>query len=158
MQQTTNTMRQTQEAQAQEEQAKSSSLFGDFSKLIGQFKLPGIDLDAILEGRRKDIEALAAANQSALEGIQSLSKKQAEILLITLDELQSLVKHRTSSEDATASASTSEAVKHALERAFANMRELAEVAYKGQSEAFAIISQRIRENIQELKALKQPTK
>ena len=143
--------------QPKTEQAASTNLFGDFSKLLEQFKLPGIDLNAMIEARRKDIEALAAANRTALEGIQTLGQKQAEILRTTMDELQSLVKQLTTPGSAT-SASTSEAVQQALQKAFANMRELAELAYKSQSDAFAVVSQRVQENMQEMKTLLQPKK
>ncbi|TMH73841.1 MAG: phasin family protein [Betaproteobacteria bacterium] len=141
--------------QAKAGQATSTSLFGDFSKLIEQFKLPGIDLNALMEARRKDIDALAAANRTALEGIQSLNQKQAEILRATMDQLQSIVK--TAAGSAT-SASTGEIVQQALQKAFLSMRELAEVAYKSQSDAFAVVSQRAQENIQEVKGLLQPKK
>jgi phasin family protein len=137
-------------------QATPAALFGDFSKLIEQFKLPGIDLNAILEARRKDIEALAAANRTALEGIQSLSQKQAEILRTTMDQLQLLVKHMASG--SATSANTSEVVQQTMQKAFASMRELAEAAYKSQSDAFAVVSQRVQENIQEVKSLLQPKK
>ena len=141
--------------QAKAGQATSTSLFGDFSKLIEQFKLPGIDLNALMEARRKDIDALAAANRTALEGIQSLNQKQAEILRATMDQLQSIVK--TAAGSAT-SARTGEIVQQALQKAFLSMRELAEVAYKSQSDAFAVVSQRAQENIQEVKGLLQPKK
>jgi hypothetical protein len=37
------------------------------------------------------------------------------------------------------------------------MRELAEAAYKSQSDTFTVISQRVQENMQELKTLLKPT-
>jgi phasin family protein len=135
--------------------ATPAGLFGDLSKLIEQFKLPGIDLNAVMEARRKDIEALAAANRTALEGFQSLSQKQAEILRTTMDQLQSLARHMAST-GGMPSAGTREVVQQALQKTFESMRELAETAYKSQSDAFAVVSQRVQENIQEVKALMQP--
>src|SRR6266404_2837445 len=122
--------------QAKAGQATSTSLFGDFSKLIEQFKLPGIDLNALMEARRKDIDALAAANRTALVGIQSLNQKQAEILRATMDQLQSIVK--TAAGSAT-SVSLVEIAQQALQKAFLSIWELAEVAYKSQSDAFAVV-------------------
>jgi phasin family protein len=138
-------------------QSTAAGLFGDFTKLIEQFKLPGIDLNAVMEARRKDIGALAAANRTALEGIQSLSQKQAEILRSTMDQLQSLVKQMTTTGNAT-SAGTREVVQQALQKTFESMRDLAETAYKSQSDAFAVVNHRVQENIQEVKALLQPKK
>ena len=134
-----------------------TNLFGEFGKLIEQFKLPGIDVNALMEARRKDIEALAAANRVAMEGIQSLSQKQAEILRTTMDQLQSLVKQVTTAGSAT-SAGTGEVVQQALQKAFANMRELAEAAHKSQFDALAVVRQRVHENIEEVKMLLQPKK
>ena len=51
--------------------------FGDFTKMLEQFKLPGFDVPAIMEARRKDMEALVQANQTAFQGMQSLAQKQA---------------------------------------------------------------------------------
>jgi phasin family protein len=135
--------------------ATPGSLFGDLSKLIEQFKLPGIDLNAVMEARRKDIEALAAANRTALEGFQSLSQKQAQMLRTTMDQLQSLVRQMATTGGAT-SASTREVVQQTLQKTFESMRELAETAYKSQSDAFALVSRRVQENVEEVKALLQP--
>ncbi|MGF6601275.1 hypothetical protein P3T23_006017 [Paraburkholderia sp. GAS448] len=38
------------------ESSNTKSLFVDYARFFGQFKLPGIDLAAMLERRRKDIE------------------------------------------------------------------------------------------------------
>jgi len=47
-------------------------------------------------------------------------------------------------------------VQQALQKALANMRELAEAGYKAQADTFAVVSRRVQENIQELKTLLQP--
>jgi phasin family protein len=137
--------------------ATPQNLMSELTQLVQQFKLPGIDLTAVMESRRKDIEALATANRTALEGIQSLGQKQVEILRSTIDELQSLIKTATA-KDPSSLAATGELVQAAIQRAFANMRELADVAYKSQSEAAAVVSRRVQENIEELKALVSPKK
>src|SRR5262249_25431760 len=50
--------------------------FADFNKMLEQFRLPGFDVPAVMEARRKDVEALVAANQTALRGMQSLAQQQ----------------------------------------------------------------------------------
>ena len=133
--------------------AAPQKLMSDFTKLFEQFKLPGIDLNAVLESRRKDIDALAAANRTALEGAQALGQKQIDVLRTTIDEVQSMLKQ---SKDTPAAAR--ELVNQAVQKAFANMRELADVAYRSQSEAAAVVSRRVQENIEELKTLVQAKK
>jgi phasin family protein len=136
--------------QAETGKTAPQQLMSEFTKLFEQFKLPGIDLNAVLESRRKDIDALAAANRTALEGAQSLAQKQLDVLRTTIDEVQSMLKQ---SKDVPAPAAARELVNQAVQRAFTNMRELADVAYKSQSEAVAVVSRRVQENIEELKTL-----
>ena len=135
----------------------SAGLIAEFQKLIEQCKLPGVDMNAVLEARRKDLEAWMAANRSALEGMQALGQKQAETLRNTAEQLQTIVKQLASTGSATA-ASTGETMQQALHKTFANMQELAEAARKSQSDAFSIISRRVHENMDELRNLLQPKK
>src|SRR5574337_830130 len=142
-------MQQTQAAQAE-----SPILVGSFSKLIEQFKLPAIDLGAVADMWRKDVEALATAHRTTLEAIQSAGSRQVEFLRTTLDEIQALVKPAAAS-DGAASATRGEVAQQFLQKTYANVRELVEAAYKSQSDVFAVLSQRGQENLQEVKALLQ---
>ncbi len=136
-----------------------TNLFGDIVKLLEQYKLPGIDIAAIIEMRRKDIEALMTANRVALEGAQSVGQKQVEILRSTLDQLSSLIQQATASGSMTEKTTkTGELVQQGLQRALENMRELAETAYKSQSDTYAVLTKRIQENLDEARALLGPEK
>lgn len=137
------------------ESTNSNSLFAEYMKLIKQFKLPGIDASAVLESRRKDIEALAAANTTALTGMQSLGQKQMAILSATMTRLQSLVAQQNGTQSKPAAG---EATQQALRKALADMQELAETAYRAQADSYAVISKRVAENVEELKALLKPAK
>ena len=59
---------------------KTTLPFADIGKLLEQYKLPGVDMSSIVESRRKDIEAIAQANQLALKGVASIANKQAEFV------------------------------------------------------------------------------
>ena len=52
----------------------------DLTKMMGQFKMPGIDANAMVRAGRKNMEALVAANQLAAEGLQTVARRQAEIM------------------------------------------------------------------------------
>jgi phasin family protein len=137
------------------ESTNPNSLFAEYIKLIKQFKLPGIDVSTVLESRRKDIEALAAANTTALTGMQSLGQKQMEILSATMTRLQSLVAQQSGAQSKPAAG---EAMQQALHKALADIQELAETAYRAQADSYAVISKRVAENVEELKALLQPAR
>jgi phasin family protein len=135
----------------------TSNPFIDFTKMLQQFKLPGVDMASIVDARRKDIEALAEANKIAYEGMKALAQKQADILRTTMEEIQASAKGMTTGDNPLANAGQQgELAQQSVQKAFANMRELAEMAYKSQTEAFTIISKRAMQNIEEMKKLMQP--
>jgi phasin family protein len=121
-----------------------NSIFAEYKKVIGQFKLPGI-------------EAIAEANTTALAGVQSLAQKQSEILHTTLTELQSLVS-RVSKSEAQPATNTGEVVQQALQKALVDMQELADTAYRAQADSVAVVTKRVAEHVEELKTLLQPKK
>ena len=51
----------------------------DMFKSLGQFKAPGFDVEAIMATQRKNLEAAAAANQRAFEGMSAIMRRQAEV-------------------------------------------------------------------------------
>ena len=52
----------------------------DVTKMLGDVKIPGFDMQASMDAQRKNIEALTAANQTAVQGMQAVAQRQAEIL------------------------------------------------------------------------------
>jgi phasin family protein len=139
------------------EQATSIPGFADIAKMLEQFKLPGIDVAALVDARRKDIEALVAANRLALEGAQTLGQKQADMLRQTLEQARAAI-HEASTAGASreALAKSGEAFQQMLQTTLSNMRELADTAYKTQADAFAVVNARLQENVEALKASLKP--
>ncbi len=131
--------------------------FMDVNKFLEQFKVPGVDVSAIMESRRKDIEALVSANQKAYEGMQSLTQRQAEMLKEAMAQWQAATKEMMSTQSPGAGAAKqAELGKQTFEKALANMRELAEMATKSQTQAWEVVNRRFQENLAELKQLSQP--
>jgi hypothetical protein len=60
-----------------EKGAAGETPFFDFTRLMRQFRLPGVDFAALVDRERKNIEALAEANRIAFEaGSASFVDKQ----------------------------------------------------------------------------------
>jgi phasin family protein len=120
----------------------------DFSKMLQQFKIPGVDFSSIVERERKNIEALAEANRIAFEGWQNLVRRQSEILQ---DSMKRAVEE---SRNQNALKNGAEIARSAFETALGNMRELAEMAAKSQRDAFEVIRKRVEENMNALRGKK----
>lgn len=130
----------------------------DVTKMLGDVKIPGFDMQAVMDAQRKNIEALTAANQTAVQGMQAVAQRQAEILSQAMNEVSSIAQQLASSASnpQEMTAKQAELVRKAFEQALANARELAEMVSKSNTEAFAIINKRVTESLQELKGLVTP--
>lgn len=133
----------------------------EFSKMLKQYNLPGIDMDSLMASQKKNMEALTAANRVALEGMQAVAKRQAEILQETMNEASKAVDVLSKAGSPTeVAAKQAELAKDAFERALSNMRELAEMVAKSNEEATSTINTRISATLDEIKdmalKMKQP--
>jgi phasin family protein len=129
---------------------KTTSPMTDISKMFEQLKLPGVDMSSIVESRRKDIEALAQANQVALKGVASIADKQAEFLQAVMADVAAKLK--SASEGGASSATTMDLAKQSVDKALAAMRHLAETTTKSQSEAIDLINARSKASLEEIRA------
>ncbi len=125
----------------------------DVKKFVGDVKIPSVDLDSVVSSSRKNIEALTQANRVAFEGFQAVAKRQVEIMRETMTEAASVLRGVMSGNAGDAKVAP-EVLKKAFEGALANMRELAEMTSKANSEAFDVIQKRVAESIEEIKSLK----
>ena len=130
-----------------------AALFGDLGKLAEKIKLPGVDIAAIVESQRKDMEALAEANKQAYEGIKALAQRRNEILQEALVEWQEAMKDATGKD---ALAKNAERAKRGVQQAIANFKELADMEAKSRSKAWKIVQDRFQENLANLQKLLQP--
>src|SRR5512134_1085089 len=124
----------------------------EFSKMLKQYNLQGVDMDALMASQKKNLEALTQANRVALEGLQAVAKRQAEILQETMNEASKAVDVLSKAGSPTeVAAKQAELAKDAFERALANMRELAEMVAKSNEEATSTINARISATLDEIK-------
>ena len=131
----------------------STPWLDDIKKLTEKFQLPGIDVAALVDWQRKDLETLVEANRQAYEGVRALIERRNEILKEKLAQWQAAVKDATSSE---AIAKQAEAGKQGVEKVIANVRELAEMETQSRNNAWKVVQDRMQENLANLQKLLQP--
>ena len=131
----------------------STPWLDDIKKLTEKFQLPGVDVAALVDWQRKDLETLVEANRQAYEGVRALIERRNEILQETLAQWQAAVKDATSSE---AIAKQAEAGKQGVQKVIANIRELAEMEAQSRNNAWKVVQDRMQENLANLQKLLQP--
>jgi phasin family protein len=124
----------------------------DISKMMSDFKIPGVSSEDLMESQRKHIEAATAANQVAIECIQAVTRRQAEIVRQSLQEVAKVAREAWDpANPEKAALRQTEFAKQAFERAISNAREIAEMVAKSNREAFDIVNKRVAENLDEVR-------
>jgi phasin family protein len=125
--------------------------------ILERYRLPGFDLNAFIETRRADIDALSRATAVAFAGAQTITEKQAELLKAALGELnEALSSHSAPAGETSAQEVVKkqrELVQNTLGRTLEAMKQMAEAAQRAQSEIFDIALERARTNAEQLRDL-----
>jgi phasin family protein len=100
-----------------------------------------------------------AANQLAVEGVQAVLRRQAEIMRQMVEESSTVMREMMATGAPEQKiAQQTDLVKAAFEKALANLREMTEMVAKSNSEAADVLTKRIGESLTELKSSVQNAK
>ncbi len=131
--------------------SETKNHFTDFEFMFKQMQIPGLDMDAMMAAYRKNIDAVTAATKAASDGAQTLIKRQTEIVKDALEQMRLATSELTSFKDAKElTEKQADLAKHAFEKAFANVKELAEVMTKSNTDSMEIIQSRMNEGLAEI--------
>lgn len=131
-----------------------AKMTAEFTKIAEKLKAGPVDMTAIMDSQRKNVEALTAANKTAVEGMQAVAKRQAELLSQAVEAASGAVESMTSAgTPQEAAAKQADLVKATFEKTLADMTEIAEMSAKANTAASAAINKRISESLEEMKKL-----
>lgn len=129
--------------------------FGKFGEGLNM-RFPMMDAEAIMQSQRRNIEVLTQANQICYEGVQAVAQRQAEIMRKSFEDCSRVVQEMAKPGDVEDRLSRqADAAKDAYEASVANMRELAELSVKSNSEAAELLNKRMTEAFDELRGILQ---
>lgn len=133
----------------------SESLFDfDFIKYFSDMKVPGVDMEVVVSSQRRNLEALTEANKLAMDGMQSIIKRQAELLRQSMEEAARAAQDIASADTPQSKMSRqTEIAKETMEKAVANMRELSEMLSKANTEIFDLLNTRLAQALEETRDL-----
>ena len=120
--------------------------------IMAGFKLPGVDMDALLASQRDNLAALSACNRAALAGVKAVGEWQMKILHETVQDLTAALGGlaRADSPQQLVVAEI-ELAKKAFATAVRRMRELAEIVTRANQQATDAIIHRIPESLNEIR-------
>ena|SRR5665213_2027487 len=131
--------------------------FLDLRKMMGEWRVPNLDLDALAQTQRKNMEAFTQANKLALEGTQAWMKRNMELARQSMEDLSTMMSDMTKSSGSMEDrmARQAEFSKKAIEKGIANFRDLTEMVTKANTDAFGVLSKRVTESLEEVRELSQ---
>lgn len=118
----------------------------NIESFLDGFKLPGVDLESIVEARRADIRAVALANKRAHDAMNMLARRQDKMLRETAADWRIAVKALAAMGADELLARRTELARQAIRRGLAGVRELAETSTRSQAAAWQAIGARLRDN------------
>ena len=124
-------------------------------RLFKEMRMPAMpDLEALASAQRRNLEALSAANRVALEGAQAVAKRHMEILQQSMAEMTDAMRSVSDLSDPQNKASKqAEVLKTSYERAVGNMREIADLIQRSNTEAMGLLNRRFTEAMDEVRTL-----
>ncbi len=127
----------------------------DFRRVMGEWKIPNIDLEAMAQAQRRNLEALTQANQLALESTQSWVKRNLELARQSMEDLQAMLSEITKPDGSMEDRLQrhAEFSRKAIEKGLENFRDLAEFMTKANADAMNVIAKRVSEGLDEVREL-----
>jgi phasin family protein len=129
----------------------------DAASLAQAFKLSGFDVNTVVDIQRRNFEALTAANQTVVQGLQTVMQRQGEIARQSVKQFQDLASFKPNSASVTETlVKRIDLTKTSYEKNVADARELGDIVAKVGTEAADILSRRVVASLDEVKAAARP--
>ena len=126
----------------------------DLTKAWAQFKMPSLNIGALLEAHRKNAAALINANQVVFDGLKTLAQRQGDLFKTTVEDCSRVTSDLLIGVSFEERASKqADATRHIYVSAGARFRELSDIAVKANVTAVDILNARVSEAFDEFRAL-----
>jgi len=130
----------------------AQSYFDMMRKFAGDFGLPKVDVEKLIDTHRKNIEALGQSAKVAAGGAQSVAQKQREVLEAGLREASELARsYQPLGEPQQILAKQTEFAKKVFDIALRGAKDSAQLTRQSTSEAVKIIQERMKESLEEIR-------
>lgn len=128
--------------------------FTDMFKGFGEFKAPVMDFNNLFAMQRRNMEALATANQIVAENAQAISRQQAEALRSGVETFLKTTKDiMTGGSPEENTAKQAELARSAIDSSVSNLRDTIDSVTKSQFEAFDVLQKRLADTLEEVSSI-----
>jgi phasin family protein len=131
---------------------ETQSVFDMFSQFGHDLKMPDVDVDAILNHHRKNLEALEKSAKASAAGASSVMSRQREMLQRTFQEITEMAQsYRAPGNPQELMTRQAEFARKSFEAAVKDAGEVSELVKKSSTDSIEILRARIRESMEEIR-------
>ena len=128
----------------------SKTLVNSVAKL---FQVPSFDANTVVEFQIRNLEALNAANQTLVQGLQTVAQRQGKLVQQSVKQFQELLSVKPTNASVTeVLVKRIDVAKTSFEKNVADARELGDLVATVGSEAADILNRRVVASLDEVKA------
>ena len=128
-----------------------AKLASQFQEMLASSTFASLDAAALADIQRKNMEAMFAASQASVSGMQSVLQKHSQMMQKAAAEAADAIKAASESGPEEVARKNTEAVEQALKTAMDNFSEIASMVQQGYSEIAENVAQRMQQNLEELR-------
>ncbi|MDH6229623.1 phasin family protein [Mesorhizobium soli] len=132
--------------------SESDTFTGMFTQLGDALKMPRVDVDAIIDHNRRNLEALQKAASASATGASELMSKQREIFQETLREITDMGQNFRAGNPQEMMTKQADFARRSFEAAVKNAGDSAEIMRKSGSESLDILRKRIHDAMEEIRS------
>lgn len=123
-----------------------------FQKFGENLKIPGADVNAVVNYHRNNIQAMTEVAQVTSSGTQAMMAKQREVLEETLAEITDMIQGASKNTDPGQMMSNQmEFAKKSFEATIKNTTEMGEILRDTNMKSYEILKNRVQESIEEIR-------
>jgi phasin family protein len=134
-------------------QPDSDTFLDMFSRFGRDLKVPNMDIQAILEHHRKNLEALEKSARASAAGASAVMSRQSEMIQAAMREITQMAhNYQAPTNPQDLLTRQAEFARRSFETAVKNTSEVADLARRSSTESIEILRDRIRDAMAEIRA------
>ncbi len=134
-------------------QPDSDTFLDMFSRFGRDLKVPNMDIQAILEHHRKNLEALEKSARASAAGASAVMSRQSEMIQAVMREITQMAdNYQAPTNPQDLLTRQAEFARRSFETAVKNTSEVADLARRSSTESIEILRDRIRDAMAEIRA------
>lgn len=119
--------------------------------MFSNFKMPNIDMNAIMDSYKKNLEILGLINKMSLEVCNGITKLQSAFIKQMMADMGSVMEKSTKPSEAMAK--FSEVTRDTIVKAIGNSKQISDMITATNNDLTAAVTKRFKESMEEAKSI-----